>query len=1050
MRQNYRMPTVALVVIPTLLSSLVILAETAKATAKAGEPRIQEIRRSLPNPEEEALLEIRKESRRRVREIVEQLRGVPEGPARWDLERRAMEIKREYRQRFLDTKAAFARAGSGGATPRDSRKPATANAASSWPSDGIPVCTLDDLPGVPSVTEDGAGGVYIAWQNGWAEEAYLQRISAAGAPAPGWAVNGIAVAGGAPGDQGFSGLAADGSGGALVAYQQYDPVYADWDVYVQRVTASGAVASGWPTGGVGACVWVQNQNRAAVTSDGSWGAILAWRDNRNTGNWEVYVRRVDAAGSPQWASGGLALSSGAVEEYDSPLIVSDGLGGAYVVWIDETGSSTRGIFIQRVVEGGTVAPGWPAGGRVVMSSGGVVGDPTLEPDGLHGAIVAWHDNRVGGVNTAYASRYLPTGSVAAGWVEGGTAIGPGAGANQTYPRLAPDGEGGALLAWIDERNSTDGDIYAQHVLAAAGRLWAQSGIPLTQALGIQANPRLVPDGAGGVLVVWSDYRNYLLTDGDIYGQHVTGDGRLAFPQDGLRLCSADGRQSQQQIAFVGSQNAIVAFDDGRSTGGSGGEIYAQYINGLSNLDATFIFPGWDAPAVPRDALVPPGGQVRVPATIEGNLESTFLNFGVWQAGPNPLRPWSAAVIVDGSWDHGWEMGIADNNFPDTHYVQVDQGPTIIRGGRHSLSIYADPFDLVPESDEGDNLWEQQWVWSPLELRKNIPVVRSSPPPPPGPFVEPNCDGMQFTRTDGFAWVSAMVPHSSGDDYDLIVYDDYAGSTSGFSNRLGSSVISGGFTDFVIGHRDATPLTVYPAVELFVAIDGETFGVDQSDSDGHCDNESGSFLGMSLAPSRLADVFEAHLNAGGIYDFVLERLEGPTDLRFAVYPPTPGGVWNRGHADAAVASQVGADIDTLRFMASTTGWHPIVVCRSDGAGVQGSGVRYDFTWSPPDPVDVPEPSPAAFTLAFHGAMPNPMTETTRIHFDLAKRGPVRLGVFDLRGRRVRALLNQTMEAGRHAPVWDGRGDDSKRVGSGIYWVRLEAAAHLFTKRLAVIR
>jgi flagellar hook assembly protein FlgD len=80
----------------------------------------------------------------------------------------------------------------------------------------------------------------------------------------------------------------------------------------------------------------------------------------------------------------------------------------------------------------------------------------------------------------------------------------------------------------------------------------------------------------------------------------------------------------------------------------------------------------------------------------------------------------------------------------------------------------------------------------------------------------------------------------------------------------------------------------------------------------------------------------------------------------------------------------------------------------------------------------------------------MTENARISFTLAERGSVRLTVFDLRGRRMRTLLDETMEAGPQSPVWDGRAEDGRRVGSGIYWVRLEAADRVFTGRLAVIR
>jgi len=126
MRYRYRQPILSVIVLSFLFGLPTPHAKAGEGTAEQdtkataaktfeigpipqNNPRFHSPKLPPQTAEERALLEIRKESWRRVREIAEQLRGMEEGPSRQDLERRALEIKRDYRVRFLETKASFAR-----------------------------------------------------------------------------------------------------------------------------------------------------------------------------------------------------------------------------------------------------------------------------------------------------------------------------------------------------------------------------------------------------------------------------------------------------------------------------------------------------------------------------------------------------------------------------------------------------------------------------------------------------------------------------------------------------------------------------------------------------------------------------------------------------------------------------------------------------------------------------------------------------------------------------------------------------------------------------
>ena len=80
-----------------------------------------------------------------------------------------------------------------------------------------------------------------------------------------------------------------------------------------------------------------------------------------------------------------------------------------------------------------------------------------------------------------------------------------------------------------------------------------------------------------------------------------------------------------------------------------------------------------------------------------------------------------------------------------------------------------------------------------------------------------------------------------------------------------------------------------------------------------------------------------------------------------------------------------------------------------------------------------------------SQPNPFTRSTTVRFRLPAAGPVRLGVYDLAGRLMSRLLDETRPAGEHAVVWQ-----PGSVPSGVYYLRLESGGQIVTKRCVKVR
>jgi hypothetical protein len=92
--------------------------------------------------------------------------------------------------------------------------------------------------------------------------------------------------------------------------------------------------------------------------------------------------------------------------------------------------------------------------------------------------------------------------------------------------------------------------------------------------------------------------------------------------------------------------------------------------------------------------------------------------------------------------------------------------------------------------------------------------------------------------------------------------------------------------------------------------------------------------------------------------------------------------------------------------------------------------------------------AAVTLA--DAAPNPFNPGTVLRFELLQSAHVRLAIYDLRGRLVRALVDEALSAGAHEAAWDGRDGRGAGVASGTYLARVGAGGQQATTRLTLIK
>jgi hypothetical protein len=80
----------------------------------------------------------------------------------------------------------------------------------------------------------------------------------------------------------------------------------------------------------------------------------------------------------------------------------------------------------------------------------------------------------------------------------------------------------------------------------------------------------------------------------------------------------------------------------------------------------------------------------------------------------------------------------------------------------------------------------------------------------------------------------------------------------------------------------------------------------------------------------------------------------------------------------------------------------------------------------------------------------VSSLTTVSYELGFAGPVRLRVYDVSGRLVRTLVDGPQGKGHHDIPWDGKSGEGRRVGAGVYFVRLEVGTETATGKLVLMK
>lgn len=420
-----------------------------------------------------------------------------------------------------------------------------------------------------------------------------------------------------------------------------------------------AVASAqWPTTSspnlpIGDFANEQVVNKVAATPDG--GCYVGWFDNRN-GGYAVWLQRFDAAGVEQWQHGGILVSnnpqSTSLIDWD---LLADRFGHCVLTFTDTRAGGDLDVYAYRVTPAGAQA--WGANGVTLSNNPDFDGNPRVCEAGDGDFVFVWSNSttrtiQMQRLDLAGAPRF-PGDGVA---IPGDTGQSPAF----ARPVAASPLDGSVVVSWVRATSfSAAKHLHAQKFDALGQPLW-NGGVRLPVfdqvSLPIAFDPRIASDGQGGAIFAWH------FAVGSAFSarvQRVTAAGSEVFPHNGVDVSTNTNSKFDPAIVWQPATQSIQVAWNERNTAQTTWGIGAQSIDasgarqwgatGVSLLPIDTV-----TKFAPVAARVGAGMAVAVLVEDLGLLRKSVQLFGVDAAG----GPRHAAVVASSFASDKLRLGLA--------------------------------------------------------------------------------------------------------------------------------------------------------------------------------------------------------------------------------------------------------------------------------------------------------------------------------------------------------------------------------------------------------
>ncbi len=310
----------------------------------------------------------------------------------------------------------------------------------------------------------------------------------------------------------------------------------------------------------------------AGTSDG--GCYVGWFD-LSSGNYDVYLQRLDAAGVEQWPHNGIVISN---RPQDSMLtgwdLMCDQEDHCVLVFSDVR-SGDLDVQAYRVAPDG--AKVWGVDGISLSTGSGYEPSPAVTQATNGDLVFVWGRYPDVGDGTIQMQRVTPAGTLL--FPAGGMAVVTPTGEDPAFPDVVRSLDGSVIVSWVRDIRTfmSNRHLRAQRFAADGSPVWmSQVNIFDGGVLPLGYWPEIMSDEAGGCVAWWHRSASNMYNG---FVQRLNAAGTELFPHNGVAVSTVTTRHHiDPACAFVPSTGEIFLFWNERNSAQSQWGIYGQRIS----------------------------------------------------------------------------------------------------------------------------------------------------------------------------------------------------------------------------------------------------------------------------------------------------------------------------------------------------------------------------------------------------------------------------------------------------------------------------------------
>jgi len=727
--------------------------------------------------------------------------------------------------------------------------------------------------------------------------------------------------------------------------------------------------------------------KIAALSEG--GCYVAWQD-LSSGNYDIYLQRLDADGVPQWANPcGILVSDHQQDTWLTDWDIAVDIADNCILAINDIrNGADRDITVYSI--GPQQEFLWGPDGIALSNNDGFEPDPRILPMENGDVVFAWQEE-----DSIHIRKLDSEGHDA---FENSATITFTQANGVSIPRVAALDNNGFALSYLAQQGtqfSSPRYLYVRAYNADGSNRWVEQGIEIMNqsGIGIQMRPDLVSDGAGGVYVYWYDARGNVH---HCYVQHIENDGVAHWTANGVSV-DASASELQMSPSAVNTGAGVVIFYQSSNTNQSQGGVQAQYLNTSGqaqwNANGVVIAPLAAEPCFNVKAYVQNGNYaVFYSQYAPGSQINTLLRAS--QLGEAGQSTWTPAI--------------------------KELCTVVSEKGRPYTCI--NPLNQIiatwPDARDGDmDLYVQN-----INSSGSLGPLVDLPPSISITSPEDNDTTDVGTVTLVFDVDNFNLDPDNGDGYVLVI-------------------VNGSFTDTLSSEEPITVDFLFGSNQIFVyLVDREYHSLDPVVSDFVTVHYTPLWPRITITSPPLDTLtFENVLIHFEVENFVVSDSLGDGHIRVQ-------NVRDFG----MVMDTVEFEHYSLDPIDAQLGFPALNFIRLDLVDNMGNLLdpeAFIQTWIhggeiiSADPT--PELTPTDFSIS--SAYPNPFNSTLSIQYDVPTPAHVTLNVYDLTGRQVATLVNSVLPSGSHSTSWQ-----ADNFPSGLYFLNLRSGSHSESRKIVLLK